>query len=244
LALLTKANPPVARWVGSLLAKDPSSRPALNGLVERDVLALQRKLGGVADVIGLLNHTRDWLVERRVDAGPSDPLDLFRPTVPGGPAWMGDVETAPPSLPLQQVALASAPPEPSADAIAAASVGEHIRMVPAGAAPAPSLAAVAPRSSDWSDVAPIAANIQSGVVSPVEVEASDGGFDAERAFFEEPITEEEFSASNEPLESRFPGSLEQAKEGWRAMLRTERLAAAMIGVLLLALAAAIVQGTF
>jgi len=244
LALLKKENPAVARWVGSLLAQDPSHRPALNGLVERDVLALQRKRGGVADVIGLLNHTREWLVERRVDAGPSDPLDLFRPTEPGGPAWMGDVETVSSSLPVQQVAIAPAPPPPSAGAIAAPSVGEHVRVVPVREAPSPSLAAVAPRSSDWSDVAPISANIQSETISPVEVEATDDGFDAERAFFEEPITEEEFSAPNEPPASGFPGSLEEAKEGWRAMLQTEQLAAAMIGVLLLALFAAILQGTF
>ena len=99
------------------------------------------------------------------------------------------------------------------------------------------------RSNDWSDVAPIAANIHAEKVSPVEVEATDGGFDPERAFFEEPITEENLLELeiDQPV-SWLPKAIENAREGWGAMVQTERMAAAMIGVLLFALLIAVLKG--
>ncbi len=262
LSFLQKAHPAVGRWVSGLLAADPARRPALTGLVERDVLALQRQLGGVADVIGLLNNTREWLIERRLDAGPSDTLDLFRPTAPGGPAWMGERDR----LPHTSASSPSQPPPPPVDARSAPPTGANLRVAPttplpatpAKEAPAVEPPSIAPgmdygvgqldyvipnRSNDWSDVAPIAANIHAEKVSPVEVEATDGGFDPERAFFEEPITEENLlELDAEQPEPWLPKTLDDVRGSWGAMTQTERMAAAMIGALLLALLIAVLKG--
>ena|GEM_PF-4191535 len=258
LAFLQKAHPAVGRWVSGLLASDPARRPALTGLVERDVLALQRQLGGVADVIGLLNNTREWLIDRRVDAGPSDTLDLFRPTAPGGPAWMGERDR----LPHTSASSPSQPAPPPVDARSVPPTGANLRVAPttpiqataakeapAAAPPSIDLAPVGldyvipNRSNDWSDVAPIAANIHAEAVSPVEVEATDGGFDPERAFFEEPITEEKLlELEIDQPGSWLPKAIENAQEGWGAMAQTERMAAAMIGALLFALLIAVLKG--